>query len=247
MVTGRSQVWMNGGIINSVTRLHLVGYFYWVEFNYLDDKFNNNNNNYYYYYCSSSSSSSSSNILSQLILSYFILSLPIFIHSNIRQFIHPYCRGLGFVRISCNSTRNNGHHKSYRNNQQDATVVSGRHPQTYVKPEAAITILSSWWWAVCRSKYAEQLINTGIINSSTWSHVVVYFYAIYAARIHEHHGYRHTACLVYRFSQSVSVMVIQGVSKRALQLWKLIEIYTEDIHNVLNCQNVAKHTEFYLG
>jgi hypothetical protein len=37
------------------------------------------------------------------------------------------------------------------------------------------------------------------------------------------------------------------VSKRALQLWKLIEIYTEDIHNVLNCQNVANHTEFYLG
>ena len=27
---------------------------------------------------------------------------------------------------------------------------------------------------------------------------------------------------------------IQGVSKRALQLWKLIEIYTEDIHNVLD-------------
>ena len=26
---------------------------------------------------------------------------------------------------------------------------------------------------------------------------------------------------------------IQGVSRRALQLWKLIEIYTEDIHNVL--------------
>jgi hypothetical protein len=40
---------------------------------------------------------------------------------------------------------------------------------------------------------------------------------------------------------------IQGVSKRALQLWKRIEIYTEDIQNVLNCQNVAKHTEFYLG
>ena len=41
--------------------------------------------------------------------------------------------------------------------------------------------------------------------------------------------------------------LIQGISKRALQLWKRIEIYTEDIHNVLNCQNVAKHTEFYLG
>jgi hypothetical protein len=28
-----------------------------------------------------------------------------------------------------------------------------------------------------------------------------------------------------------------------LQLWK----HTENINNVLNCQNVAKHTEFYLG
>jgi hypothetical protein len=45
----------------------------------------------------------------------------------------------------------------------------------------------------------------------------------------------------------MSYIYIQGVSKRALHLWKLIEIYTEDIHNVLNCQNVAKHTEFYLG
>jgi hypothetical protein len=25
------------------------------------------------------------------------------------------------------------------------------------------------------------------------------------------------------------------------------DIYTEDIHNVLNCQNVAKYTEVYLG
>jgi hypothetical protein len=41
--------------------------------------------------------------------------------------------------------------------------------------------------------------------------------------------------------------LIQGVSKRALQLWKRTEIYTGDIHNILNCQNVAKHTEFYLG
>jgi len=48
-------------------------------------------------------------------------------------------------------------------------------------------------------------------------------------------------------SDRSGIHLIQGVSKRALQLWKLIEIYTEDIHNVLNCQNVAKHTEFYLG
>jgi hypothetical protein len=37
---------------------------------------------------------------------------------------------------------------------------------------------------------------------------------------------------------------IQGVSKRALQLWKSIQIYTKDIHNILNCHNVAKHYNF---
>ena len=57
---------------------------------------------------------------------------------------------------------------------------------------------------------------------------------------------------MYRNKQNVapepfSLLAIQGVSKRALQLWKRIEIYTEDIHNILNCQNVAKHTKFYLG
>jgi hypothetical protein len=52
--------------------------------------------------------------------------------------------------------------------------------------------------------------------------------------------------LLWRFF-IIGEKYIQGVSKRALQIWKRIEIYTEDIHNVLNCQNVAKHTEFYLG
>jgi len=50
-----------------------------------------------------------------------------------------------------------------------------------------------------------------------------------------------------KYSTAEHLTEIQGVSKRALQLWKRIEIYTEDIHNVLNCKNVAKHTEFYLG
>jgi hypothetical protein len=40
---------------------------------------------------------------------------------------------------------------------------------------------------------------------------------------------------------------IHRVSKRALQLRKSIQIYSEDIHNVLKCQNVAKHFKFYLG
>jgi hypothetical protein len=34
--------------------------------------------------------------------------------------------------------------------------------------------------------------------------------------------------------------------KRVLQLLKLIQIYSEDMYSVLNCRNVAEHTEFYL-
>jgi hypothetical protein len=35
--------------------------------------------------------------------------------------------------------------------------------------------------------------------------------------------------------------------KRALQLSKLIYIYSEDIHRALNCHNVANYSKFYLG
>jgi hypothetical protein len=48
-----------------------------------------------------------------------------------------------------------------------------------VKPEAAITVLSSWWWAVCRPKHVEQLRNNGIINSTTLLHLVGSFHEIY--------------------------------------------------------------------
>jgi hypothetical protein len=37
---------------------------------------------------------------------------------------------------------------------------------------------------------------------------------------------------------------LYGVSKRALHIWKSTKIYTEDIHNVLNGHNVAKHCKF---
>ena len=40
------------------------------------------------------------------------------------------------------------------------------------KPEAANTVYSSWWWAVCRSKHVEHSKNFGIINSITKLHVV---------------------------------------------------------------------------
>jgi hypothetical protein len=41
------------------------------------------------------------------------------------------------------------------------------------KPEAANTVWSSWWRAVCRSKYVEPSINFGIINSITRLHLIV--------------------------------------------------------------------------
>jgi hypothetical protein len=44
------------------------------------------------------------------------------------------------------------------------------------KPEAANTVWSPWWWAVCRSKHVEPSINFGIINSITRLHLVGYFY-----------------------------------------------------------------------
>jgi len=43
-------------------------------------------------------------------------------------------------------------------------------------PEAANTVYSSWWWAVCCSKHVEPSINFGIINSITRLHLVGYFY-----------------------------------------------------------------------
>jgi hypothetical protein len=49
------------------------------------------------------------------------------------------------------------------------------------------------------------------------------------------------------FCKHVGCKIIQGVSKKALQLWKLTYVYSEDIYSVLNCHNVAEHTVFYLG
>jgi hypothetical protein len=56
---------------------------------------------------------------------------------------------------------------------------SGRQPKTYVKPEAAITVFSSLWWAMCPPKHIEQLRNIGIINSTTRLHLVGSFCEFY--------------------------------------------------------------------
>ena len=75
-----------------------------------------------------------------------------------------------------------------------------RQPKTYVKPESALTVLSSWWWAVCRPKHVDQLRNIGIINSTTRLHLVISFYENYItmhARIHGHEVHEHHACILF--------------------------------------------------
>jgi hypothetical protein len=42
-------------------------------------------------------------------------------------------------------------------------------------------------------------------------------------------------------------VLIEGASERALQLRKHIYLYSEDMCSVLNCHDVARHAEFYLG
>jgi hypothetical protein len=37
------------------------------------------------------------------------------------------------------------------------------------------------------------------------------------------------------------------VFQKEFYSFELIQIYSEDMHSVLNCRNVAKHTGFYLG
>jgi len=59
-----------------------------------------------------------------------------------------------------------------------AVVQAGQRQVTtcVYKPEAANTVWSSWWWAVCRSKHVEPSWNFRIINSITRLHLVRYFY-----------------------------------------------------------------------
>jgi len=57
-------------------------------------------------------------------------------------------------------------------------MVAGscRQPQTYVKPEAAITVFELLMMSGASLKPVEELRNIGIINYATRSHPVGYFY-----------------------------------------------------------------------
>jgi hypothetical protein len=61
--------------------------------------------------------------------------------------------------------RLSGHWSAHSALQKTVTIW------TY-KPDAANTVWSSWWWAVCLLKHAQPSINFGIINSITKLHLV---------------------------------------------------------------------------
>jgi hypothetical protein len=73
---------------------------------------------------------------------------------------------------------------TYACGNRPLSILSGNSTQTWqqpvttrvYKPEAANTVWSSWWWAVCRSKRDEPSMNVGMIGSVTGLHLVGYFY-----------------------------------------------------------------------
>ena len=106
---------------------------------------------------------------------------------------------------------------------------SGRQPRTFVKPEAAITVLSSWWWAVCRPKHVEQLRNTGIINSATRLHLVGSFYEIY---ITMHGSMNIMTCFACTQSKKCQVSILMPILLSSLMAsvsvncWRSSSYYT---------------------
>ena len=82
---------------------------------------------------------------------------------------------------------------AYRSSSGWVPTQPGQQPVTtcVYKPEAANTVWSSWWRAVCRSKHVELSINFGITNSITRLHLVGYFYD---ARIHKYKK-KHINCI----------------------------------------------------
>jgi hypothetical protein len=50
-----------------------------------------------------------------------------------------------------------------------------------------------------------------------------------------------------RFWRRLILRHIYRTFQKELYNFKLIQMYSEDMYSVLNCHNVAEHTEFYLG
>jgi len=64
-----------------------------------------------------------------------------------------------YFDVSYSSTcfeRHIAHHQELKNYVCGCRPLTAAGNLRHVKPEAAITVLSSWWWAMCRSKHVEQ-------------------------------------------------------------------------------------------
>ena len=90
-----------------------------------------------------------------------------------------------FLNCSTRFERHTAHHQELKNcncimaewelRSHSAMTVGGNHKRMQ-NQRLQLQFLSSWWWAVCRSKHFEQLRNTGIVNSTTRSYLAGYFY-----------------------------------------------------------------------
>ena len=82
-----------------------------------------------------------------------------------------------------------------------------------------LQFLSSWWWAACRSKHVELLINIEIINSSKQLHLVGYFYIVYT--------------MVHR-STYLKFKILTGYSfvSRNHIVWSILSTVLQDKSNV---------------
>jgi len=86
-------------------------------------------------------------------------------------------------------------------------------------PRLQLQFLSSWWWAVCRPKHVEQLRNTGIINSTTRSHIVGSFYEIYIT-MHGSMNIRHKLSRLEYGSGTEGPMKVEFcASRKSMRIW----------------------------
>jgi len=99
---------------------------------------------------------------------------------HVVEFIIPL-----FLNCSTHFERHSAHHQELKSCNCSLwfyiclwlPAAAGNHKRTW-NQRLQLQLLSSWWWAVCRSKCVEQLRNNGIINCTTWSHLIGYFYMI---------------------------------------------------------------------
>ena len=94
-----------------------------------------------------------------------------------------YCESFSFSRVGVTCEQKSLMHRHGGNrrvlfwktsNVKEFSTQPWQRPVTtwVYKPEAASTVYSSWWWAVCCSKHVENSIKFGIINSITKVHLV---------------------------------------------------------------------------